>query len=80
MKTIKKAFWVFMFWCTAVQIFCIIMIVKLQDTMTLGIFAGAAVLEPIAIFKFYLEYEKEIDLMHMQQNYIADYDNINNLK
>ena len=80
LSTSKKAFWVFIIWCSIIQTITLYFAIKLSSEMLLGIFAGSAVVEPIAIYKFYLEYNKEINLKHMDQNYMRNYDEVNGIK
>lgn len=79
-KTSKKAFWAFMSWCLLVQILTGYMAWRLNSEMLLAIFATEAVLGPVFTYKFYLEYNKEINLKHMEQNYQADYDVTHGIK
>ena len=79
-KTSKKAFWAFMSWCLLVQILTGYMAWRLNSEMLLAIFATEAVLGPVFTYKFYLEYNREINLKHMEQNYQVDYDSTHGIK
>lgn len=79
-RTDKKAFWAFMVWCFVIQVVTLYMAIKLQSETLLGIFAVEAVAGPVFVYKFYLEYNKELNLKHMEMNYINDYDEINGIK
>lgn len=79
-RTDKKAFWAFMIWCTVIQIITLYMAIRLQSETLLGIFAVEAVAGPIFVYKFYLEYNREINLKHMEMNYVKDYDEINGIR
>ena len=74
MKTSKKAFWLFLTWCGCVQLFCAYMIYKMQDPTSLAIFTSTSVVEPVAIYKFYLGYNKDINIKDMDMNYNPNYD------
>lgn len=79
-KTSKKVFITIMGWCLIVQVLTGYMAYVLQSEMLIGLFAAEAVLTPIFTYKFYLEYNKEINLKHMEMNYQPDYDNTHGLK
>lgn len=74
MQTSKKALISFLLWCATVQVLCLYFAFRFQSEMIMSIFAGTVVVEPAAIYKFYLDYQKEINLFHMEKNYIPDYD------
>lgn len=80
MSSDKKAFWMFMTWCSVIQIITLYMAILMQSETLLAIFAVEAVAGPVFTYKFYLEYKKEINLKHMEMNYIPDYDEINGIK
>lgn len=75
MKSIKKAYWFLTVWALLMQSYVLIMIVKLQDTMSLSIVAGVVFGELVAFYLGYLKYSRDIDLKHMDKNYRPDYDN-----
>ena len=79
-RTDKKAFWLFMAWCTIIQIITLSMAIQMASETLLVIFAVEAVAGPVFVYKFYLEYNREINLKHMEMNYVQDYDEINGIK
>ena len=80
MSSDKKAFWMFMLWCSVIQVITLYMAIIVRIETILSIFAVEAVAGPVFTYKFYLEYKKEINLKHMDKNYIPDYNEINGIK
>lgn len=80
MSSDKKAFWMFMLWCSVIQVITLYMAIIVRSETILAIFAVEAVAGPVFTYKFYLEYKKEINLKHMDMNYIPDYNEINGIK
>lgn len=75
MKTEKKAMWAGLISCIILILFSMVMVVIDKDTQTTAIFGGAGVLAIPFIFGIYEKYSTDINLKHMEKNYIEDYDN-----
>ena len=80
MATSKKAMWLFVTWCLAIQVFCLIMIWRTGDSNALSIFAGSSVAELIAVYKIYTDHSKAEKLKHMEMNYNPNYNEENKIK
>ncbi len=74
LNTSKLGFLLLTIWAMTVQTYVMIMIVKLHDTTSLAIITGVVFGEIIAFYLGYLKYSKDINLMHMEKNYIPNYD------
>lgn len=74
MNTSKLGFLFLSIWAMAIQTYVMIMIVKLHDTNSLAIITGVVFGEVIAFYLGYLKYSRDINLMHMEKNYIPNYD------
>ena len=73
-NTSKRGFILLTIWAMAIQTYVMIMIVKLQDTTSLAIITGVVFGEIIAFYLGYLKYSRDINLAHMDKNYIENYD------
>lgn len=73
-NTSKRGFILLTIWAMAIQTYVMIMIVKLQDTTSLAIITGVVFGEIIAFYLGYLKYSRDINLAHMDKNYIKNYD------
>ena len=80
LRTDKQILYIAMTWAGIIQGITLTMGLFLRSETLLGIFAVEAVALPIFVFKYYLDYNKEINLKHMEMNYIKDYDEINGIK
>lgn len=74
LNTSKLGFLLLSIWAMAVQTYVMIMIVKLHDTTSLAIITGVVFGEIIAFYLGYLKYSRDINLAHMDKNYIPNYD------
>lgn len=50
------------------------MVIMDKDTQTVAIFAGTGVVAITVIFGIYEKHSTAINLKHMEENYIVDYD------
>lgn len=80
LQTIKLALWLFVVWCLAIQIYCLIMIWRTGDSTSLSILTGASVGELVAIFKIYSDHSTKEKLKHMEMNYDPNYNENNNIR
>lgn len=74
MKTGKKALWLGMLASVVLVVFSMAMIVLDKDTQTTSILGGAGVAAIPVLFGIYEKYSTQINLKHMEENYIVDYD------
>lgn len=74
LNTSKLGFLLLSIWAMGIQTYVMIMIAKLHDTTSLAIITGVVFGEVIAFYLGYLKYSKDINLMHMEKNYIPNYD------
>lgn len=74
MKTGKKGFWTGMIISIILLIFSAVMVILDKDTQTVAIFAGAGVsIIPFNLAIYQNNSTKE-NLVHMEKNYIENYD------
>lgn len=74
MKTEKKALLAGMTVAITLIIFSMVMVVLDKDTQTTAIFGGAGVAIIPFMFGIYKHHSTKINLVHMEKNYIEDYD------
>lgn len=74
MKTEKKALWSGLMACIILIVFSMVMVVIDKDTQTTAIFGAAGVTAIPFIFGIYEKFSTDINLKHMEKNYIQDYD------
>lgn len=74
MKTGKKALHSAYIICAILLLFVMAMIYQGKDTATLSILAGAGVGILPVIYGIYDHYNTKINLKHMEENYIFNYD------
>lgn len=79
MKSGKRALFMAFSICIVLILFTMAMIYQGKDTTSLTILAGAGIgILPI-MYGIYDHYNTKINLMHMEKNYIEDYDEENNI-
>lgn len=74
MKTGKKALYSAYVICGVLLLFTMIMIYQGKDTTSLTILAAAGVGVLPIMYGIYDHYNTKINLKHMEENYITDYD------
>jgi len=74
MKTSKKALYIAFVICTVLILFTMAMIVLGKDTSSLGILATAGVGILPVMYAIYERGSTEEKRIHMEKNYIPDYD------
>ena len=74
MKTSRKLLYIFAAWGLILQLYVLVMVWMLRDTMSLGIITGVAFAEMVVIYLGYLRYQYGINLKSMEMNYDPHYD------
>ena len=74
MQTSKKLVWLALMWVVVIQIYVMVMIDKLGDTMSLGILATTVFAQFLTAIKLYFDYNAKINLKSMEMDFNPNYD------